>query len=404
MRNIKKLIAKNNNFTDNNLGKVFNETVNQIKQREKEKLNRLIKTEKTPLIIFGAGNLGRKILKGLRYLGLNPIGFADNNYVSLDAVIDGIRVYSPKDAAHKFAKKAVFIISIWAPHHSYLKTFKQLQDLKCLNIIPFQLLIWKYPDIFSPHYQFVPPHEIRKHKKKIMKVFKLLSDQKSRREFYSHIRWRMFLDYNTLPKPDFVNQYFPDELISVSRDEVFIDCGAYNGDTLKKFLEKSKQGNFKKIICFEPDPNNFAMLRNYAESLNQKIKRKILFYNYAVGSKSGELKFTINKTTGSFVDPDGQTSVKSIPLDEIVIDERPTFLKFDVEGSELAALRGSSNIIRQYKPIVAVCVYHKPNDIWEIPLYLYSMNRDYQFYFRTYDHDGLELVIYAIPKDRVRKI
>ena len=77
---------------------------------------------------------------------------------------------------------------------------------------------------------------------------------------------------------------------------------------------------------------------------------------------------------------------------------KPTFLKFDIEGAELDALKGAINVIKDMTPTIAICIYHKPQDIFEIPLWINKVNSNYNFYVRTHGSDGFEFVLYAVPK------
>jgi hypothetical protein len=75
-------------------------------------------------------------------------------------------------------------------------------------------------------------------------------------------------------------------------------------------------------------------------------------------------------------------------------------MKFDIEGAELSALKGAYNTIQKFKPKLAVCIYHLPNDLWEIILYIKEQFPFYNFSVRTHQHDGLDFVLYAIPNSK----
>lgn len=68
----------------------------------------------------------------------------------------------------------------------------------------------------------------------------------------------------------------------------------------------------------------------------------------------------------------------------------------DIEGAELQGLKGAKNIIVKNRPKLAICIYHKPEDILEIPLYLQSIVPDYKFYIRYYSNHDIETVLYAV--------
>lgn len=84
-------------------------------------------------------------------------------------------------------------------------------------------------------------------------------------------------------------------------------------------------------------------------------------------------------------------------LDDICKDENITFIKMDVEGSEYKALLGSKSIISSCRPKLAISIYHKPEDIWELPELILDMNKNYTFYLRHYSLAGEDTVLYVIP-------
>jgi hypothetical protein len=93
-------------------------------------------------------------------------------------------------------------------------------------------------------------------------------------------------------------------------------------------------------------------------------------------------------------------AVACIPIDQLFANRPVTLIKMDIEGAEYDALRGGCAIIERDQPILAICVYHTQSDIWRIPLLIQSMNPSYQFFLRSYDGDGFQTVVYAVPPHR----
>lgn len=385
---------------EDQLKELLDEDISSARKHQNSRFEEMAGSFKSSIILFGAGIIGRKILRVLRNDNIEPLAFVDNNSQIWNKFVDGLRVLSPQEAAQKFSDKAVFIVGIWAPYHSYLKTKRQLLDLGCSIIVPFQVLFWKYPDKLLPHYQFSLADKILQQSSDIQKSFNLLNDTESQNQYLAHLRWRLWLDFENLPLPSPSDQYFPSDIISLSSAEVFVDCGAYDGDSIRNFL--SRQGsNFKKIIAYEPDRLNFKRLEEYILTLKNQTKGKIISYNLAVGSRRKKVYFEDSGTMKSSISKTGSNELNCISLDEDFLNDTPTFLKFDVEGAEYEALVGAKNNIERAQPIVAVCVYHRPNDLWQLPLYLHSLNNGYRFFLRTHDEDGREIVLYAIPSKRI---
>lgn len=93
---------------------------------------------------------------------------------------------------------------------------------------------------------------------------------------------------------------------------------------------------------------------------------------------------------------EGEYVIDVVALDEIVYDKRPTFIKMDIEGAEQEALGGCERILKEFKPKLAVCVYHKPEDLFEIPIFIKKANPKYQLFLRQYANSRTETVLYAL--------
>ena len=188
---------------------------------------------------------------------------------------------------------------------------------------------------------------------------------------------------NLLGRQYFIPEFAPTE------NEVFIDAGCYNGITTLDFIDFC-DGRYNKIFGFEPDPSNFAKT---VERLQEQ--KNIVLFNKGVWSNEAELSFEAINSEGSHFTRDGQTMILVTSIDKSV-NEPATFIKMDVEGSELEALRGARETIRKNRPKLAICIYHKPEDVLTIPLYIREIVPEYRFYIRHHFLSLLETVLYAI--------
>lgn len=184
-------------------------------------------------------------------------------------------------------------------------------------------------------------------------------------------------------------QYF--DVFEPQEREVFIDAGAYNGDTVRDFVDWTC-GKYRKIISLEPSRDMCEIIKR--QCMEEQIER-VLVIEAAAWNENESLFFTERTYGGSRVNDGGEIQVKGIKLDSAAGNEPVTFIKMDIEGSELKALMGSETIIRQHKPRLAICIYHKPEDIIEIPAYLLKLVPEYRFYIRHYTSDMCETVLYA---------
>jgi len=175
----------------------------------------------------------------------------------------------------------------------------------------------------------------------------------------------------------------------LGKEEVFMDVGCFDGATTKAFIEWN--GNqYDKIYAFEPDPENYKK----CSPIISNLERAQLF-NAGAWSSDTKLKFRGGIGSGARINEKGTNIVDVMNLDNLLNGEKATFIKMDVEGAELEALKGVQNTIRRFKPRLAISMYHKPEDIWEIPVFLMETRPDYDFAMRHYNLIQYETVLYA---------
>ena len=186
------------------------------------------------------------------------------------------------------------------------------------------------------------------------------------------------------------HQYFQDDYYSISEKEVFVDCGAFDGDSINDFWDFTK-GKYKKIIGLEPDTISFDKLRDATKDYHD-----VQLICCATGKENTKVCFSSQGVLGSTFSDDGNGDLTDVKkLDDILKDEKPTLIKMDIEGAELDTLIGAENTIRKFKPKLAVCIYHKIEDIITIPKYLHSLVPEYKYRVRQHSSSMLETVLYA---------
>lgn len=286
------------------------------------------------VIIFGAGNDGKMTLEILRQYGVDVEGFCDNNFKLWNGLLDGMSVISPD---HLLANYRDCIVVI-ASRKYYLDMFKQL----IIN-----------PDCPFPKQNIWVP--------------------------------RVGLLYATTG-----NQYFDCPGMEFGENETFIDAGFFHGETSREFV-KLCNGKYNKIIAFEPDEK---AIKYYKESCD-KIQ-KLDLVNYASWNVKEKLYFQQTGDGGARINGrSGKVEIQANSIDNILNGEEATFIKLDVEGAEYNTLLGAEKTIKKYKPKLAISIYHKPQDIIEIPLLLMKLRTDYRYYIRHYTTTDWETVLYA---------
>jgi FkbM family methyltransferase len=349
------------------------------------------------LVLYGAGELGKVVLAGLRNEGIKIAAFSDGNEQLWGRTIDGVRVLPPKDAAQQYGEHAAFVVTIFNSQHSFPQTQDRLMNLGCHRVLSCLALFYRFPDRFLPYWAVDLPHKLVEKGDRLGGVYSLLADVESRQEFLRELQWRMELDFDPSPSRSIQEQYFPEDLLTIQAGEVFVDCGAFRGDTLSEFLARSG-GRFQRYLAFEPDPSNFKLLRTFVGQLPLALRKKVEIHRQAIGTDFAQLMFQSTGDISSRLDLSGQLEVSAIPLDSLLGRLEPTIVKMDIEGGELDALEGARQLIRKVAPLMAVCVYHRPDHFWAVPERLAQLHPEYSLYLRRYAEVPWELVCYAVPK------
>jgi FkbM family methyltransferase len=285
--------------------------------------------------------------------------------------------------------------------------------------IPYRITCWKYRDKINRLKSILSDEQSVKTLNACMKSYKT-RNYKYIQEVYDKSFERNYADlFGDIDKGYGVcdsSQYFPDGIIKLSDEEVFIDGGGYIGDTTVNFVKKTNN-KFKKIHIFEALKDNFDKIPKVLNLLSIS-QEKLRIWNepssyaddnksfgdgiielHKVGLYSSEQDVLFNNNTSSArPDKHGKTPVKLIALDSYLSEaerQEITYIKLDIEGSEMEALKGMSETISKYKPKLAICIYHKPADLWELPLFIKELNPSYKLYIRQH-HPVHETVCYAI--------
>lgn len=184
-----------------------------------------------------------------------------------------------------------------------------------------------------------------------------------------------------------------------SFDATIIDCGAYIGDSIEQLC---RNVNSQHILyyAFEPNDENIKQISANYESENG---REIVLMNYGIGEENRTMYFELPDTKkddgGRFTENpvDERASKLEIKcMDDMNLPIKgKVFLKMDIEGAELSALKGAKRFINKNRPCMAVCVYHRKNDLIDIPLFINSIVENYNYYLRG----GFHTILWAIPKE-----
>ena len=326
-------------------------------------------------------------------LGINKLGKSVLKHISVDGIIDDFtRVQSSrKKDILKIEDVPKDAIILWAATGSPLEVKTKLDSMGYKNFS--YLAFYKYSklQLASPPFILDFKDDFKNNTKEYQKTFDLLADEKSREIFEKVINFKISFDYNFMEgfTNNFDEQYFDKDLISNISDISFVDGGGYVGDTLPNIIKNFH--DFKKIYCIEPNTLHINIAKRNFEKYE-----KIEFINCGLGNKkeyNEEDNSTQNNCTHDY---------QALKIDTIdnLISEKVDFIKMDIEGAEQDAIEGSSETIKKYTPILAICVYHKAEDWYKIPQKVLDINPDYKIYLRHYMEGIFETVMYFIPKNK----
>jgi FkbM family methyltransferase len=361
--------------------------------------DRLAGERANKLVLFGAGQLGQWVLKRLGQAGVIPLCFSDNRPELWGTLAHGMVVLSPAEAANRYGETATFIVTIY--NGSAARA--QMRGLGCRSVLPAPLLFWKYSAQMMPDLGIGSPATLSSETDQIRQCYALLADQASRHELCEQLEWRYWMRPEFLPlPPDHGELYFPADLITSIDEEVVVDGGAYDGDTIRSLMSRGQR--FKHMYALEPDSQNLVGMAAFLQTLPEDIQQRVTVWPYALGDKDEKVSFVETHTMGSKISTaDEGVSMEARRLDSLPWGPKPTYIKLDIEGYEPLALSGGAHLLADAMPVLAICAYHRTEHLWQIPNLIHSLAPDYSLYLRRYAEDCWEQVCYAVPPGRLRK-
>jgi FkbM family methyltransferase len=345
------------------------------------------------IALYGAGGKGRDLLRFFRGRGTSVRYFLDRN-ARPGQTIDGVPVYPMNGKT--VDKSLPVVIAIFNPYVPVREVMRDLSSNGFEQYVPYVDVHAKYWAELGDDYWLTARSFIQTNYSRIETAANCFSDDISRRTFRDAIAFRETGDFNAEPQPQIVQHYFPADVPNWKTPQSlrFIDCGAYTGDTIKAMLEMDL--NLENVAAFEPDAQSFAGLNNVLKSVSDSITAVAL--PCGVSDKNGLSGFVAGGGEGSRLSSSGEQTIQCVALDDTVYGMRPNLIKMDVEGAELLGLRGAQRIMRDFRPRLAISVYHLPDHLWEIPLFIAALGLDYQLYLRSHGYQTFDTVLYAIPQ------
>lgn len=230
------------------------------------------------------------------------------------------------------------------------------------------------------------------HEDDIVRIEEYLADDKSKRIWRQMIEFRQTMNYKHHPGME-CDQYFVKDIVKMSEQEIFIDCGGYDGLTSLDFIGRV-HGKYEKIIIFEPDNKCYSRIQK-----NMPNDKRIQVIPKGVWDREDALSFVASGDAASHIAEEGVAGAETISVVSIdKCDEcrNASFIKMDLEGAEQKALRGAEHTIKRNMPKLAICIYHSDEDMLKIIDYIHNLVPEYKLYVRHHSTAAIETVVYAI--------
>lgn len=336
------------------------------------------------IVLWGAGRMGVNICEDIKSKTIcQNIYFCDNDKRKWGKKYCGILVKSP-DEVEKLSNPYV-IVCVSQIYRTEIN--QQLDVLKLSHIGAFEYIFMSNKDHFFNVYN------------------NLLADKKSQKSFFAMIKCRITDNFILTQSVFEENRHYaiPEFQNSVNEKSIFIDCGAFVGDSTEEYI-KLNEGIFKKIYAFEPCKKQFNAMKIRVDRLKKEWAlddAQIELVQSAVGRKNETQYISISSAiNGNYITESNHSSeqIDTVSLDEFFrsknLNEFVT-IKADIEGQELNMLKGSQNIIKQYRPKLAICIYHNPQDFFEIPEYIHSLVPEYKMFVRHHSYNECETILYC---------
>lgn len=350
---------------------------------------RTLQQSHLPLIMLGAGDRGYAAWRFLAQHSIIPVTISINKkYWHEHAMLThtDIPLTIFEDEIQRYEQcNVVTGFSFTQIPESLLQTYPQIANTYYINVGVYDHYLYN-PEFYDANYE------------SLNWLYNRVVDQESRDVLIAHLNGRIagkHIDYPLAPRNK--AQYFLEDIMEWNTHEVLVDAGAYDGDTVVELISKMPDSVQRtSVYCFEPDVTNIHKIKTNNAIVNYP-NNQLHIVPLGVWNEKKTLKFSnVGGEQGNISDA-GTVSIDVDSIDNFFATnpEHITVIKMDIEGSELQALIGASNRIKQDKPLLAICVYHKLDDLIEIPQFIHSLVPEYRFYLRPHISTPTELVLFC---------
>ncbi len=344
------------------------------------------------IAIVGAGPEGMRLAEICRQRGIKISALVDDDPKKVGASVGASQV-EPGDRLRQVDRATPIIIA----SHRVLEPVQKLRALGFSKVLPFAFLQITAPDVFKPHMFYDGwLEDLFEQREQYRSLRSQLADERSREVLDAVMQFRLSADPVTLVPVLEEGRYYrglyhPNGLFDLSENEIYVDAGAYDGDSVRRFIERV-HGRYQRILAFEPDPNTYERLKqSFAD------EPRVQAFNAGLHRHKAVLRFRNDSSRGAIFTDEGESSIEVVALDEVLAGDPASYIKMNIEGAEIDALHGARRTIEEWLPKLAISVYHRPSDLWRIPRLVNDFSAAYSLYLRQHDGGVIETVLYALP-------
>lgn len=366
------------------------------------------------VVIFGAGGLGREMHAALKHEGITVTAFCDNDMTKTGSHIEGTPVISFRDMAH-LHRDSLIIIAVLRHRMALTKQLTEAgipeANIACKNSESDFLFMYSMIGsqvLFSNHEVHCHPESyldyLIRNQEKVEQTYKLLHDEKSKRllitklalmasnrnyelfcdfirNFSEPYRECNFSDYEGTPEDHY---YFNNDIIAPENGDIYVDIGAYDGDSIITFVDACQQRGvqYEHVFAFEPDASCYKKLLAVSAAYPY-----VSCHAQGLWSESTMLRFASSENAihdqAAVISEQGDIEIEVVSLDDFLQGKKASLIKADPGGDVIPqVLRGAIDTIRKHHPKLALGAYHGIDSIFEIPLLVHDICPEYKIFLR----------------------
>lgn len=327
-----------------------------------------LKNDNKPVILYGMGDGADKVLKAFERFGITTSGVMASDEFVRGQSFHGFKVKKLSDIEDEFED---FNIAL-----CFASQLEDVMDnIKCIAQ-KHRVLVPSVP-VFGE--MLFDNQFINENIDKISTAYDLLADEHSRKVYKNILKFYYTGEIELLDKITTDKDEAFKNILKLGSNEVYVDLGAYNGDTIEEFLHYS-DGDYRKIVAFEPNSKNFSKLKANCKHLSNMDMWELGAYSH-----NTVLDFNNKAGRNSAISEVG-TKTRVASVDCILCGMSATYIKADVEGADYEALLGMKNTVKNFKPKLNFSAYHRFEDIFRLVLLINELNPEYKIYLRHHPY------------------